>query len=303
MLLSAGGFAVYLAESNVFNILVPRFGDLSIRKNKQELMKVWLESKLFERTGLNARDIEQKILDECDHGGDFLRIVMEEIATKQNVERWADCTPDHLLYLEEIKKTLPDALVIHILRDGRDVALSLEKQQWIRPFLWDREKAVLVAGFYWEWIVNRGRQSGGKLGEDYLEVHFEDIVSSPRATLARLGEFIQHDLNYDHILRVGLGTVSEPNSSFGTDSRGRKFNPIGRWQSQLTGQKLIEFENLLGGTLQDLGYTLAEEAHTGESAKGKVIKAAYQALFSFKIWLKGNLPLRQWLIKNDLSWL
>ena len=63
-----------------------------------------------------------------------MRIVMGEMARQQGVERWADCTPDHLLYLAEIKKAIPEALVIHILRDGRDVALSLDKQRWIRPF-------------------------------------------------------------------------------------------------------------------------------------------------------------------------
>jgi hypothetical protein len=42
MLLSSGGFAVYLAESNVFNLLVPRFGDLSVRANRERLMDAWL---------------------------------------------------------------------------------------------------------------------------------------------------------------------------------------------------------------------------------------------------------------------
>jgi hypothetical protein len=59
---------------------------------------------------------------------------MEVIARKQHVQRWADCTPEHLLYLKQIQQTIPGALIIHVLRDGRDVSLSLEKQGWIRPF-------------------------------------------------------------------------------------------------------------------------------------------------------------------------
>src|SRR5712692_5353449 len=78
MLLSAGGFAVYRAESNVFNSLGPRFGDLSIPGNRRRLMKVWLRSKLFGRSGLDAAQIEAKVLAECRNAGDFLRIVMEE---------------------------------------------------------------------------------------------------------------------------------------------------------------------------------------------------------------------------------
>jgi len=44
MLLSSGGFAVYRAESNVFNLLSPRFGDLGVRKNRQRLMNIWLRT-------------------------------------------------------------------------------------------------------------------------------------------------------------------------------------------------------------------------------------------------------------------
>src|SRR5713226_775192 len=128
MLLSSGGFAVYRAESNVFNLLVPRFGNLSSAANRQKLMEYWIRSKLFRASGLDAREINAKIMAECQSGGDFLRIVMEETARKQGASRWADCTPDHLLYIPEIKRELPDALIIHIIRDGRDVALSYVKQ-------------------------------------------------------------------------------------------------------------------------------------------------------------------------------
>src|SRR5713226_65909 len=51
MLLSAGGFAVYRAESNVFNLLVPRFGDLRSEKNRRRLLDYWLRSKLFHVSG------------------------------------------------------------------------------------------------------------------------------------------------------------------------------------------------------------------------------------------------------------
>src|SRR5579862_9542720 len=104
MLLSAGGFAVYRSESNAINLLEPRFGDLSIKRNKEKLMRAWLASKLFERSGLEAQAIKLKVLAECQNGGDFLRIVMGEIARQQKVDRWADCTPEHLLHLRRIKE-------------------------------------------------------------------------------------------------------------------------------------------------------------------------------------------------------
>src|SRR5580692_13071691 len=70
MILSAGNFAVYRTESNVFNLLGPRFGDLSVRRNREALMKVWLGSKLFTRSGLAATEVEHRVLEDCRSGGD-----------------------------------------------------------------------------------------------------------------------------------------------------------------------------------------------------------------------------------------
>src|SRR5439155_14573478 len=127
MLLSAGNFAVYRTESNVINLLEPRFGDLSVPRNQRRLLDAWYNSRLYTLSGLDKSELEARVKAECQNGGDFLRIIMEEMARKQGVERWADTTPEHLLHLERIKETIPNALIVHIIRDGRDVALSTDQ--------------------------------------------------------------------------------------------------------------------------------------------------------------------------------
>jgi len=47
---------------------------------------------------------------------------MGEICTLQGARRWAENSPEGMLYLPLIKQLIPEALVIHIIRDGRDVA-------------------------------------------------------------------------------------------------------------------------------------------------------------------------------------
>ncbi len=110
MLLSAGNFAIYRGESQVFNLLEPRFGDLKVLRNRRKLLAAWEGSALFTRTGLDAGQVEAEVMDNCLNAGDFLRIVMDAMARKQGMERWADCTPEHLLFLQRIKETIPDAL-------------------------------------------------------------------------------------------------------------------------------------------------------------------------------------------------
>jgi hypothetical protein len=293
MLLSSGGFAVYLAEANVFNLLLPRFGDASVRANREKLVDVWLQSKLFRATFLNAEEIRTKLLSQCTNGGDFLRIVMGEMARAQGVGRWAEQTPGELLHILAIKKYVPDALFIHVIRDGRDVALSLDARPnaWIRPFSWGRKDSLAIAGMFWEWIVKRGRRLGRQLHGDYLEVHFEALQEDAPGTLAKIADFIQHDLDYERILRVGIGSVSKPNTSF----QGEEGGPVGRWKRKITPERLALFEALVGSTLKELGYPLVTSGVSPNRLQTLRLRAFYQAYFEAKFWFKNSALGRAYL--------
>lgn len=288
MLLSAGGFAVYRTETNVFNLLVPRFGGMRSREDRQQMMTEWCDSILFDVSGLDAGKITNQVVEEVRCGGDFLRLVMGEVARHQGVDRWADCTPEHLLYMEEIKRAIPDALFLHIIRDGRDVALSYLKQGWAYPLPWDRGQQLSVAGLYWSWIVNRGREIGRRLGASYQEVRFEELVSHPQDTLARVGVFVDHDLDYEAIQRVGIGSVSEPNTSF--ESEPGAFDPVGRWRTKMSSQDVAQCEQLIGDRLQELGYPLATKPR-GLSLQAMRMRATYFTMFQAKQWMKTRTPL------------
>jgi hypothetical protein len=301
MLLSAGGFAVYRAESNVFNMLAPRFGDLGVRKNRQKLMDVWLRSYMFSVSGLNSKEIEAKVLDECRSSGDFFRIIMEEIARHQNVDRWADCTPEHVLFTEAIQEAFPGASVVHIIRDGRDVALSLAKLGWIQPILPHRNGKLIAPALYWEWIVRTGRAKGQKIAPYYTEVRYEELIRDPRRTLAELGRFIGHDLDYDRIKRVAIGSVSEPNTSFRDELLGESFNPLRRWERLLQSDGLAALERLVGDCLSDLGYSLttAQGMKSADGLNLKLMRSAYLRLFDLKFWVKTHTPMSRFWIREE----
>jgi len=291
-LLSAGGFAVYYAESNAFNLIGLRFGDLAKRKNRRTLLDHWLQSKLFFRSGLTREEIEPKILEECHNAGDFLRILMESIAKKQGVERWAESTPLHLLYLPLVKKLVPDALIIHIIRDGRDVTASLDRIGWIKPLPWDKKRKLLAPALFWRWIVSKGRKYGRDMAGDYMEVHFEDVVQKPRETLACLGVFIEHDLNYDRIQQNSLGTLRDPNSSFRGDGAEKEANPVGRWKALLSDTEVAQVESLIGELLRETGYELASsEAKRHRTLPLRLMSFLYPIYFDVKLWLKTYTPL------------
>jgi len=290
-LLSAGGFAIYLGESNIFNLLAPRFGDLRVRKNRERMLNVWLGSRLFRASGLERRQIEEKV-HVCRNAGDFLRIVMDELARQQKAWRWAGNAPEEILHLRQIKETIPEALIIHVIRDGRDVSLSLSEKRYIRPFPWKDRETPEGAALYWEWIVQKGRAAGAMLGQDYTEIRFEELVHDPRAVLRRLSSFLDHELDYDRIQRTAIGTVARPNTSFSAQRR-PGFNPVARWKQQLAPDRLTRIEGLVGSTLSELGYDLATP---GRAACNRTQLAwnrlLYRRFFDLKFYSKKSRVLR-----------
>jgi hypothetical protein len=292
-LLSAGGFAVYRGYVPIYKMLIPRFGSIEKPDNRRKILDAWLRSKGFRRSGLDVAQLTAKVMDECRSGGDFLRITMGEIARTQNTARWAVYDPDNVLYVPRIKADIPQALFIHIMRDGRDIALSLKKMGGFQPLPWDRgSRSLLATAMYWEWMVHHGREYGRQIPADYIEVRYEDLVSEPRTTLARLGEFLDHDLDYDHIKSAGLGRLRESNSSFLAEAPEVKTNPMNRWKERLTGKEVAALESLVGDCLEELGYTLTTPAQDRKPGlRDRWMRAVYPTFLDTKLWLKLHTPV------------
>jgi glycosyltransferase involved in cell wall biosynthesis len=304
LLLSAGGFAEFRTQMNVFDVLEPIFGDLGVFQNKTKMMNEWLRSKAFKVSGLQAEEIKARVLAECRSASDFLRIVMEEVARKQGVDRWIDSTPTNIPHLLRIKKDFPDAKIIHIIRDGRDVALSLDRRGWSRPLLGDRNKGLLAAGLYWEWIVRKGRKFGSILHPDYFEVRYEHLVHEPAETLQQLAIFLRHDLDYGRIQNASIGSVKTPLTSFKEDLEQGQFTPVGRWrdENKFPLDQLVLFESLVGDYLQELGYELCgSEAQGKRPLAIKGMRSIYSVWYECKQWAKINTPLSRLMVNYSAS--
>jgi hypothetical protein len=302
-LLSAGGFAVFPEESAVFAVLGRHFGNLAHRGNRRKLLDAYLNSGLFRVTGIDPKEFEDRVMEDCRNPGDLLRFQMEAIARKQGVERWAESTPKHILYLPLIKKVIPDALVIHMIRDGRDSTASMHRAGRIHPLPWDKSRDYLARAMYWRWMVGKGRRYGKALGGDYLELHYEELVGNPREALARVGKFIDQDLDYDHIQKVGLGTVRTPNSSFKNDSKENSGNSVGRWKRVFTPEQAQDIEWTLGKTLIDTGYTLDRPLSElrPSSLAVRFMDISYPMFLETRQWFKANTPISRLADRDSMG--
>ncbi|MBD9513121.1 MULTISPECIES: sulfotransferase family protein [Pseudomonadaceae] len=128
-----------------------------------------------------------------------LRLFYKLYAARLGKPRFGDKTPSYLQRMRTVAEQLPEARFIHILRDGRDVALSWG-QTWFAP---DREPELLIAR--WAQLIGDARQQGQ--GLPYLEVRYDQLLNEPEIQTRRICEFIELDF-HPAMLDYHLGSAS-----------------------------------------------------------------------------------------------
>ena len=179
--------------------------------------------------------------------------------------RWGDKTPTD--ELEAIRRLLPEARFIHVIRDGRDVAASW-RTMWFAPSSDVGELAAL-----WRDRIERTRARGERAGH-YLEVRYEQLVTDPEPELRRICAHVE--LAFDPAMlthhETAVRRLAEHQGR--TDSAGRvvltqeqrlrqqastmgPLDPslIGRWRTLLTSDEARRFDDVAGELLATLGYT------------------------------------------------
>jgi hypothetical protein len=106
--------------------------------------------------------------------------ILDAITIEKGKEFWVEKTPDHLNRISLLKRIVPKAFFIHIIRDGRDVVASLYKasRQWGKSY--SIEKCI----YYWnKAIIITDRF----LNNDHMFiVVYEKIVKSPENEITTL---------------------------------------------------------------------------------------------------------------------
>jgi hypothetical protein len=212
-------------------------------------------------------------------------------AEKSGKRRWGDKTPSYVLSIPLLSSLYPSARFIHLIRDGRDVALSYLARPMFPRTIWE-------AAWRWRQMVSAGLSAGRPLGQHrYLEVRYEDLVTDPRAVLQRLCEFggleLENSmLNYFEDVEGRLQTPVQ----FRQFQRGVAGPPtvgLRDWRTQMTPADVLRFEAVNGSLLSDLGYerrhariprTLLAKAHlitTGVTCRVEASRSKNRAIRTF----------------------
>lgn len=140
--------------------------------------------------GLDAAEFARRIdaVDPRD-GGEIARCLYRAYADAQGKPRWGDKSPPYVKRMPRLAAALPEARFIHIVRDGRDVALSLLDVSW-------GPETIAEGAAKWAEEIRRARRHSRRIGRGrYLEMRYEDVIADPEPRLREICEFI--DLQFE----------------------------------------------------------------------------------------------------------
>lgn len=190
---------------------------------------------------------------------DAARAIYRHYARTQGKSRYGDKTPIYVLHVAFLADLFPEAKVIHIIRDGRDVALSYLDARW-------GPETVGEAAWYWKRAVRKGRRDGQLIGSDqYMEVRYEHLIADPERITRDVCSFVglgfeDSMLHYfeepDRIL-AGLPFVEEHQNLRLPPTKGLR-----DWRSQMPSDQVAVFEAMAGDLLTELGYERATDTPT-----------------------------------------
>ena len=226
-----------------------------------ELLEEVLAHPRFSRLGLDPADFAEWMRTDREvRYADFVRGLFDAHGRHVGKVLVGEKSPGYVRHLPTLHFLWPRARVVHLIRDGRDVCVSLlawkpaKQLRTIGRFSTWVEEPLITAGLWWEWHVRLGLEARSRLADALLEVRYEALVVRPedecRALCAFLGlayddqmlKFFERAPNADPAARKGRGPAAPLRAG------------LRDWRRELNVDDRLLFEAAAGDLLEELGY-------------------------------------------------
>jgi len=223
----------------------------------------------------------------------FIDMLFSAYARQEGKVHWGDKTPQHAQCLETILAVFPQARIIHLVRDGRDVAESLARVH-IGP------QSITGRARRWRHYINRVEQVRSHISPSrFKAVRFEDLVMRTEETMAAVFRFLEEEpadrgrniASRDSAAGRQYRTSSPLHSSAARPLSGDK---IGVYKKNMTEREKEIFESIAGRELRANGYTTAaRDERCSITVREKISFAAEDTLWRYlrKIFSPDNYGL------------
>lgn len=238
----------------MFSSFIDCYGDLSLLENQAVLLRdilatrvigYWQPKPVFESV-LN-------LIKRPSFGGVIEALICSR-ALEKDLKAWGEKSPGHVFYWNEIKREFPEAKVIHIVRDGRDVASSIINAR-MGP------KTYYAAAQMWRDYLARIETIKQDCAEEqFIEVRYESLLADPKGNLQKICDllgvtysdsmlnFFEKDTNY-RTDKTNLENLRKPLMADNQE----------KWRKNLSAEDLQEFETVAGDFLSRFGYATANK--------------------------------------------
>lgn len=166
--------------------------------------------------------------------------------------RVAEKSPGNVFLFQALGALFPEALFVHVIRDGRDVVASLLRQTHWKdaetgeplPYTQDAETAAR----YWVAAVEAGRRAGAALGPRYMEIGYERLVAAPAEVVAGLCGWLGEP--FEEAMLSTFATRLEPQEPNAAEvARPIHRSSVGGWRLNLTACQIGAVMRHAGGML------------------------------------------------------
>ena len=250
-----------------------------------ELVSQLIQSPKFNRLGISSVQLETLLA--AQHPVDystFITRIFDAYGQAQAKLFVGNKTPWFVRRLPTLHTLWPRARFVHLIRDGRDVCLSMaawptnHRNHPARFSTW-KEDAVSTAALWWEHMVRKGREAGRLLGAGlYYEMSYESLVSHPAEECSRLCSFLQLPLDAA-MLKCHEGQAKPIAARPITQG-------LRDWRSQMSADEVGRFEAVAGDLLDELTYPRAFP--NSACVSSPCTTAIRRSLGQDPVWLEHN---------------
>jgi len=212
----------------------------------------------FYRMGLEDAEVDDAAVN-CPDYAEFVSRLYALRGQKKQKPLSGEKTPDFCRKIPVLHSLFPLARFVHIIRDGRNTALST--LEWAsaskgpgRWSLWG-EDPLGTCALWWRWQAGAGLRDGNTLGSaHYLQVSYEDLVANPAKKLQSIALFLGIPYTNDMVNYHAGKTRDAP----GLSAKSAWLPPVKNlrdWRKDMPVEDIGVFESIAGGLLRRNGYT------------------------------------------------
>jgi Sulfotransferase family len=221
----------------------------------------------------------------------FVGTLFDHVARSRGKHLAGDKSPDYALHLATLHDLWPEALFVHIIRDGRDVALSmLEWQKGASQFSTWRADPLTTVAVWWDWHVRVARETAAAFETSlYQQLRYEALVANPEQTCRELCRFLALPFSGD-MLRFHEGRMPRNGDPHAKQVWRPVTTQLRRWRDQMAVDDVAKFEAAAGDLLEELGY----ERETSPTRAALAHAAAIRANFAAEAVARDRVVPRAW---------